>query len=188
MWRSIEIIKQQKRWWLHIPLLSLKYRGRLSLTLRVIGLAVAQSPSTPHWKSSLGSNIFLKHTYNVMSISSFHFNRYLYGFDMDKVSRILVSQRCKNFALIFQGSREKWKNVLLYPRSIIAERTPVAVGREFSGDQPWLAKENNMNGYLLLMQFEKLDMSSFIFFSQFPGAFREGRKIINMPGIKVGEK
>ena len=29
-----------------------------------------------------------------------------------------------------------------------------------------LAKENIMNGYLLLMQFEKLDVSSFIFFSQ----------------------
>ena len=57
-----------------------------------------------------------------------------------------------------------------------------------SWDHLVLAKENNMNGYLLLMQFEKLDMSSFIFFSQFPGAFREGRKIINMPGIKVGEK
>ena len=35
-----------------------------------------------------------------------------------------------------------------------------------SWDHLVLAKENNMNGYLLLMQFEKLDMSSFIFFSQ----------------------
>lgn len=35
-----------------------------------------------------------------------------------------------------------------------------------SWDHLELAKENNMNGYLLLMQFEKLDMSSFIFFSQ----------------------